>query len=434
MSENRERSTGSQERKGRRLEELKEFITNNRKTVLPIVLVAALLITLGIGLLANRKKEEPEEVEANAIGELAGTEVASEGIPVPDVPLELNAYPEVNELIMSYYKAMESGEIDNLAEIVSPLTESYEIRFREVAKHVEACPAVNIYTKPGPVEDSFVAYVYTEIQLVGYSEKTVPGMKSFYICKNDEGKYYINIEEEVDQEIADYIAAMSLQADVKDLNNKVTASFNELVAEDEAMGDNYDKVTQSITKGVQEAMQAKNEAENEEQPTEDTQELQPAVVTPTGKTVKATDVVNMRSSDSEIADKLGKAQIGDTFTVLEERANGWTKLTDGTQEFFIKSEYLETVSEGGAAEETGEAPAENTPQETPAEVNLSLGSSGYVTAKTTVNIRKSASETADKLGVVYQGEKLELVMNQADGWCKVKYKGQTAYVKSEFME
>jgi uncharacterized protein YgiM (DUF1202 family) len=32
------------------------------------------------------------------------------------------------------------------------------------------------------------------------------------------------------------------------------------------------------------------------------------------------------------------------------------------------------------------------------------------------------------------GERLELVMNQADGWCKVKYQGQTAYVKSEFME
>ena len=31
-------------------------------------------------------------------------------------------------------------------------------------------------------------------------------------------------------------------------------------------------------------------------------------------------------------------------------------------------------------------------------------------------------------------EKLELIMNQADGWCKVKYKGKTGYVKAEFME
>ncbi len=57
-----------------------------------------------------------------------------------------------------------------------------------------------------------------------------------------------------------------------------------------------------------------------------------------------------------------------------------------------------------------------------------------MTAKTTVNVRKSASESGERLGVIYQGDKLELVMNQADGWTKVKYKGQTAYVKSEFME
>ena len=57
-----------------------------------------------------------------------------------------------------------------------------------------------------------------------------------------------------------------------------------------------------------------------------------------------------------------------------------------------------------------------------------------MTAKTTVNIRKSASETSERLGTIYMGEKLDLVMNQADGWCKVKYQGQTAYVKSEFVE
>lgn len=67
-------------------------------------------------------------------------------------------------------------------------------------------------------------------------------------------------------------------------------------------------------------------------------------------------------------------------------------------------------------------------------MDTSLGSNGYVTAKTTVNVRKSASENGERLGTIYMGERLELVMNQADGWCKVKYQGQTAYVKSEFME
>jgi uncharacterized protein YraI len=32
------------------------------------------------------------------------------------------------------------------------------------------------------------------------------------------------------------------------------------------------------------------------------------------------------------------------------------------------------------------------------------------------------------------GTKLELVMQQADGWCKVKYNGETGYVKSDYVE
>ena len=63
-----------------------------------------------------------------------------------------------------------------------------------------------------------------------------------------------------------------------------------------------------------------------------------------------------------------------------------------------------------------------------------IGQDGKITAKTTVNIRASANEDGERIGVIYKGEKLELIMQQADGWCKVKYNGQTAYVKTEFME
>ena len=59
---------------------------------------------------------------------------------------------------------------------------------------------------------------------------------------------------------------------------------------------------------------------------------------------------------------------------------------------------------------------------------------GTVTANTTVNIRKSASQTSEKVGVVYEGEKLELLEKRSDGWSKIRYDGKTAYVKSEFVD
>lgn len=422
------------------VERLKDAAIENRKIVLPVVLVIAILITMGIGISANRKKQQLEEVQTNAA--VGQEETAEEGLPLPETGLEENAYPEINELIMKYYKALEETDTDVLPAIISPLTDSVLIRFTEWAKHTQACPAVNIYTKPGPREDSYIAYVVAEIQIVGY-EGTVPGLMSFFICKNDAGNYYINMEEEIDKEEAEYIEALNFQDDVVDLSNKVSADFNQLVKSGSEAAQAFLKVEESITKGIQEALLAEQEAQQPEEAEasaeEATQEEAPQE-TAVAKRAKAIDVVNMRSSDSEKADKLGKAQIGDEFDVLEERANGWTKLTDGTQEFFMKSEYLEIVSEEPveAPQETEteaetEIQTETETQETPA-ANASLGSSGYVTATTTVNIRKGASETSERLGTIYMGEKLELVMSQADGWCKVKYKGQTAYVKSEFVE
>lgn len=433
MAEKRDRGTNEERIDIKELvEKLKDAVIENRKVVLPVILIIAILITMGIGISANRKKQQLEEVQTNAV---PGQEEAEAGLVVPETGLEENAYPEVNELIMKYYKALEETDTDVLPEIISPLTDSVLIRFTEWAKHTQACPAVNIYTKPGPREDSYIAYVVADIQIVGY-EGTVPGLTSFYICKNDAGNYYINMEEEIDKEEAEYIEALNFQDDVVDLSNKVSADFNQLVKSGSEAAQAFLKVEESITKGIQEALLAEQEAEQAEEAEaegEATEEETPQTVM-VAKRAKAIDVVNMRSSDSEKADKLGKAQIGDEFDVLEQRPNGWTKLTDGTKEFFMKSEYLEIISEEPAeASQPEETETQETQEETPAD-NTSLGSDGYVTATTTVNIRKGASETSERLGTIYMGEKLELVMSQADGWCKVKYKGQTAYVKSEFVE
>ena len=61
-------------------------------------------------------------------------------------------------------------------------------------------------------------------------------------------------------------------------------------------------------------------------------------------------------------------------------------------------------------------------------------SMGTVKVIENVRVRKSASTEAESLGTVYVGDELELLMKQADGWTKIKYQGQNAYVKSEYVE
>ena len=89
-------------------------------------------------------------------------------------------------------------------------------------------------------------------------------------------------------------------------------------------------------------------------------------------------------------------------------------------------------------EETQEAQAESSASETAQTAESSaattstssdLPASGKIKIAQTINIRKACSETADKIGTA-----LEIVMQQADGWTRVKYNGETGYVKTEVLK
>ena len=97
----------------------------------------------------------------------------------------------------------------------------------------------------------------------------------------------------------------------------------------------------------------------------------------------------------------------------------------------------QTVEQADATEavaENTDTETENTNTETAGNGNNNTEAVQTVTVVENVNVRKSASENGEKLGLAYVGEKLELLMKQADGWTRVKYNGQTAYVKSDYVE
>ncbi len=102
------------------------------------------------------------------------------------------------------------------------------------------------------------------------------------------------------------------------------------------------------------------------------------------------DVVNIRASDSETADKLGKAVIGDTFKLLEERGNGWSKVAYNGEEAFIKSDYLEpSKTEARDAAQATETEGETMSEEP--DDNETAATSGTVTVKENVRIRSGVS-------------------------------------------
>lgn len=50
-----------------------------------------------------------------------------------------------------------------------------------------------------------------------------------------------------------------------------------------------------------------------------------------------------------------------------------------------------------------------------------------------VNIRKEADKNSEKLGTVVKGTVLEMVCESDNGWTKIRYNGQEAYIKSEYI-
>ncbi len=425
------------------------LVKENRNVTIATVIFAALVVVAVVVSTTLGEKSPSAEAVAVAETTVAATTEEATTLMVPDEPLQENAYAEVNELVKKYYQAMADGDMDTLLSIATGLDEKEQIKIVKKSEYVENYPTVTCYTKQGPLADSYIVYAYYEVKLVDF-ETLTPGMNALFVCKNEDGAYYINGETQ-SEEIIDYCEMISAQDDVVDLVNTVQVKYNEIKSNDTELSKFLDELPDILTAAVGEEL-AKLEAEANdaaaaETQTEEAVEAEDGVaeasedgaevaevsgeveeVTETVvKTVRTTEVVNVRSSDSVTADKVGKAQLGAEYKLLEEKVNGWSKIEFEGKEAYIKTEYLEpaeveeTVVAANEEEDSDDAAA-NSPTE------------GTATVTDTVNVRKSASTSADKLGVCYPGEELEVVMKQADGWTKVKYKGETGYVKSEFLE
>lgn len=391
------------------------YIVKHSKIILPAAVVVAVAVTVSVSLsMGNKNREEQQLAEIETVSGEAITEAATE-----EVPLVANEEGAIYSLVATYYNAMATGDEDTLRSVCDEISDKDMYRYLELSQYIDYYPTLEIYTKTGPEEGSVIAYVYYKIAFVGHEEE-VPGYQALYICTNDQGELYIKRGEN-GEEVNDYIKKVSTQDDVVEFNNKITVEYNELMVDhpevlqyiseldsqvsvavgeklaNQVAGDSQDAAT-ATEEGTTDGQDAQNEGG--EQPAE---EQGPQYVT-------TTTTVNVRSSDSEQADKLGKVSGGTKLQVLEQRPNGWTKVDYEGKEGYIKTEFLQLAENAAGAETIG-----------------------TVTATTNINVRASASETADRLGVLSGGDSAELVGTEGD-WSKIKYNGQIGYVKSEYVQ
>ena len=388
----------------------REWVSDFGKIILPIVLLILVSITVVVSLNA-RERVEAATKEALEVLEETKSEVQE----VKDTLFEEDSDPELNNLIYSYYQALEFGDIDLLLEIQSAVTNTETIRLQKMSEYIDRYENIHVYTKPGPFIDTYIAYVYSEVYLKERTEFT-PGLQAFYICKDENGSFYINNGELSDEE-AIYIKNVALQADVIDLKNSVNVSYSNTMENNPDLSDYWAKLSVEIdiAVGEQLATEAKLVAQLEEELNSDVSdneeggsEVPEEVVI---RKVRVNEKVNIRKSASATADKLGSAQAGDIFILYEQMTNGWSRINVDGQDGYIKSEFLSEL------ENIDSLTTEKT----------------MIVDTDYLNVRVEPLASSTKLGILTEGQVIE-VIEISDGWCKIKYNGQVAYVSAEFVK
>lgn len=395
---------------------IRNFAVKNSKIVFPIIIIAAVAATVTFSLRASNA----EELE-DPMASLAGADLVPSPTPVPEtlpqeITMERNTDGELYTLIATYYNAYATGDVETIKGISSYMEDTEEIRIPEMAKYVDTYPLIEIYTKPGPREHSYLAYVYFHMTVTGYEEE-VPGMDSFYVCTNEDGSLYLNTDEVVPDVELEYIRDMNSQDDVAELYNQTTVECNAILLNNADLFYYVQELVADVKKTTGEKLAAQNSGGEElsqeggEESSEGGEEPQPAepvVIKPTSGT--ATTTVNVRASDSEKAQKIGKVSGGTEVQIVEQQVNGWTHiLYDGT-DGYIKSQYLRVAEAADTSQVIGQ-----------------------VTATTNINVRLAPSQDSAKLGILTSGDTVDL-LEKVDGWCKIIYSGQIGYVKEDYVQ
>ena len=376
------------------------------KITIPICVVLVVAISVAAALLT--KEESILANEETAVYTETETITANSA----DNPLIADVFPEVNALVETYLNALADGDEETYSSITNNMTDITRIRVTELGKYIEGFPAYNIFTKIGPLEGSYVVFVAVRAQLANL-EAEMPGIYNLYVCTDEDGKLYIN-EDTVTEEEQEYIEAVNADASVVALQEDFNKEYKELLDNNETVC-TYIELMNNEIRGAVGAALASVSAENaaEAQSTEDTTE-DPTILHKDCEAV-ATETINVRSSDSETADKIGKLAKGTKVYVVEMRVNGWTKITYEGKDAYVKNDYLEI---------------QLPPEEAGTGENVA---NGKVVATTKVNVRAQASASSSRIGQVSAGTTLDWIADVDGGFSKVIYEGKVGYIATEFL-
>lgn len=136
--------------------------------------------------------------------------------------------------------------------------------------------------------------------------------------------------------------------------------------------------------------------------------------------------VNMRKSRSTSSKILKTLKAGTKITVYGKVSGSWYKVSYSGKTGYIHKDYVVFDKSKVKKKKSSGNRNSSSPSYFPEGKSITLTQ--------TVNVRASMSESADLVGLAYQGDVVTVIMSYAEGWTKVSWNDQTGYVKTDVLK
>ena len=243
----------------------------------------------------------------------------------------------------------------------------------------------------------------------------------------------VALQSEVQQK---YEQAIASDADLDKMANEtipntIATWVQSLTQADDAVDqtDEQDKTDdQNEQKDDQTDTEKADDAQTDAENVGDDSESEDTTENPNGKSkvAYAMDGINLRKGPSTEKAVVTQIPLGDKLKIYPDtKKNGWVKAVYDGKVGYVKLEFVTTKkSEVPSGSDTAQAdePAKALPE------------GKKITLTESVNVRVSMSETADRVGLAFQGDTVEVIQSYAEGWTKVKWNGETGYIKTELIK
>lgn len=151
---------------------------------------------------------------------------------------------EVLNLVNAYFDAKMKGDTNKMSELVDSMTDDDQKKIQQENKYIEAYQNINVYTKEGLKDGSFVAYVYYEAKFANINT-AAPGSIVLYLQPKDDKSGLCVHTYTKDSEVINYIKGLEKDKDVVSFYNTVEAKLVEACDSDNDLKTFYQKLTKT---------------------------------------------------------------------------------------------------------------------------------------------------------------------------------------------